>query len=102
MTHSNDFTWVPTRPKRSHKGEPSKRVARTCTKPTSGHNLAFLIWAHTPGRALAHTTHPNDLTRMPSNDLPERLYMGARMTKTKGQGRVEQTSCTKVHKSNLG
>ena len=40
------------RPKRSNKGEPGKRAARTCTKPTSGHNLAFLIRARSPGRTL--------------------------------------------------
>jgi len=38
---------------------------------------------------------------MPSNDSPERFYMGARTTKTKGQGSAGQTSCTNVHKANL-
>jgi hypothetical protein len=62
----------PERPKRSDKGEPGKRAARACTKPTSGHNLAFLIRARPPGRALARTTRPNEFTRAPSNDPPER------------------------------
>jgi hypothetical protein len=66
---SND---PPERPKRSDKGEPGKRAARACTKPTSGHNLAFLIRARPPGRALARTTRPNEFTRAPSNDPPER------------------------------
>jgi len=47
-------------------------------------------------------TRPNELTWTPSNDLPERFYMGARTTETKGQGRAGQTSCTNVHKANLG
>jgi hypothetical protein len=73
----NEFTRAPSndppeRPKRSDKGEPGKRAARACTKPTSGHNLAFLIRARSPGRALARTTRPNEFTRAPSNDPPER------------------------------
>jgi hypothetical protein len=100
-TRPNEFTRAPSndpperRPKRSDKGEPGKRAARTCTKPTSGHNLAFLIRAHSPGRALARTTRPNEFTRAPSNDPPE-------TTETKRQGRAGQTSCTNVHKANLG
>jgi hypothetical protein len=97
-TRPNDFAWAPERPKRSDKGEPGKRAARTCTKPTSGHNLAFLIRARSPGRALARTTRPNEFTRAPSNDLPE----PARTTETKRQGRAGQMSCTNVHKANLG
>jgi hypothetical protein len=164
-TRPNDFSWAPERPKRTDKGEPGKRAARTCTKPTSGHNLAFLIRpsperptrTSSPGRpqttrpndpperlhtgalkrptrttrpndppervhtgALkrpARTTHPNDppervhtgalkrptrttcpneFTRVPSNDPPERT------TETNRQGRAGQTSCTNVHKANLG
>jgi hypothetical protein len=48
------------------------------------------------------TTHPNELTQVPSNDLPVRVYMGAHKTETKGQGRGGQTSCTNVYKSTLG
>jgi len=47
-------------------------------------------------------TRPNELTRTPSNDPTERFYMGACTTKTKSQGRAGQTSCTNVHKTNLG
>jgi hypothetical protein len=106
-TRPNEFTRAPSndppeRPKRSDKGESGKRAARTCTKPTSGHNLAFLIRARSPGRALARTTRPNEFTRAPSNDPPERFCMGARTTETKRQGRAGQTSCTNVHKANLG
>jgi len=72
------------------------------TKPTSGHNLAFLIWACSPRSALTRTTHPNELTRAPSSDLTERFYMGTRMTETKPQGRAGKTSSTNVHKANLG
>jgi hypothetical protein len=73
----NEFNRAPSndpleRPKRSDKGEPGKRAARACTKPTSGHNLAFLIRARPPGRALARTTRPNEFNRAPSNDPPER------------------------------
>jgi len=72
-----------------------------CTKPTLGQILAFFIQAHSPECALARTTQPNELTRTPPNDPPERFYMGARTTKTKGQGRAGKTSCTNVHKANL-
>jgi hypothetical protein len=76
-TRPNEFNRAPSndppeRPKRSDKGEPGKRAARACTKPTSGHNLAFLIRARPPGRALARTTRPNEFNRAPSNDPPER------------------------------
>jgi len=47
-------------------------------------------------------TRPNELTRTPSNDLPELFYMGARTTETKPQGRVGKMSCTNMHKANLG
>jgi hypothetical protein len=73
-TRPNDFAWAPERPKRSDKGEPGKRAARTCTKPTSGHNLAFLIQAHSPECALARTIRM--FTRAPSNDPPERFQHG--------------------------
>jgi hypothetical protein len=111
-TRPNEFTRAPSNDppefcmgantKRSDKGEPGKRAARTCTKPTSGHNLAFLIRARSPGRALARTTRPNEFTRAPSNDPPKRFCMGARTTETNRQGRARQTSCTNVHKANLG
>jgi hypothetical protein len=99
-TRPNEFKPAPSndppeRPKRSDKGEPGKRAARACTKPTSGHNLAFLIRARSPGRALARTTRPNEFTRAPSNDPPER-------PKRSDTGRAGQTSCTSVHKANLG
>jgi hypothetical protein len=100
-TRPNEFTRAPSndppeRPKRSDKGEPGKRAARACTKPTSGHNLAFLIRARPPGRALARTTRPNEFTK------PGALKRPARTTETKRQGRAGQTSCTSVHKANLG
>jgi hypothetical protein len=158
-TRRNEFNRAPSndppeRPKRSDKGEPGKRAARACTKPTSGHNLAFLIRARPPRRALARTTRPNEFNRAPSNDPPERpkrsdkgepgkraaractnptsghnlaflirarpprarprpndppvrvqpgaLKRPARTTETKRQGRAGQTSCTSVHKANLG
>jgi len=73
-----------------------------CTKPTLGHNIAFLIQARLPGRALARTTCPNELTRMPSNDPHELFYMGGHTTQTNRQGRARKTSCTNMHKANLG
>jgi hypothetical protein len=98
-TRPNEFNRAPSndppeRPKRSDKGEPGKRAARACTKPTSGHNLAFLIRARPPGRALARTTRPTEFTGA--------LKRPARTTETKRQGRAGQTSCTSVHKANLG
>jgi len=44
---------------------------------------------------------PNELTRTPLNDPPERFYMGTRTTETKEQVRAEQMSCTNMHKANL-
>jgi len=64
-------------------------------------------------RACPRLTHPNDFTWMPSPDPPEWVdmdtlkwpawmsFMGTHMTITKGQGRVGQTSCTNMHKTNL-
>jgi hypothetical protein len=95
-TRPNEFTGAPSndppeRPKRSDKGEPGKRAARACTKPTSGHNLAFLIRARPPGRALARTTRPNEFTRAPSNDPPERPKRS-----NKGEpGKRAARACTK-------
>jgi hypothetical protein len=95
-TRPNEFNRAPSndppeRPKRSDKGEPGKRAARACTKPTSGHNLAFLIRARPPGRALARTTRPNELTRAPSNDPPERPKRS-----NKGEpGKRAARACTK-------
>jgi len=144
-----------TRPKRRDKGEPGKRATRTFTNATSCHNLAFFDRAHLPERALARTTHPNELTRTPSNDPAERVDTNTLkrpdptlpacfhehphmtrpnppernfgfpwahgpnkilgfpwahpqmtcpndLTETKGKGRAGKTSCTNVHKSNLG
>jgi hypothetical protein len=93
----NEFTRAPSndppeRPKRSDKGEPGKRAARACTKPTSGHNLAFLIRARPPGRALARTssrgrpqtTRPNDRNEATresrANELHERAQSQPRVT----------------------
>jgi hypothetical protein len=102
-TRPNDFSWAPERPKRTDKGEPGKRAARTCTKPTSGHNLAFLIRPSPervpgplkrPTRTSSHgrpqTTRPNDPPERPArssshgrpqttrpNDPPERVHTGA-------------------------
>ena len=46
-------------------------------------------------------THPNELTRTPSNNTPKRFYMGAHMIEMKGQGRDRKTSYMNVHKPNL-
>jgi len=73
-----------------------------CTKQTLGHILAFLIQSCLPGRSLTQTTRPNELTWMPSNDLPEGFYIGSCTTETKPQGRTKKTSCMNVHKANLG
>jgi len=47
-------------------------------------------------------TSQNELTWMPSNEPPEQIYMGTHTTQTKQQGTSETTSCTNVHKANLG
>ena len=76
------------RPKRTDKGEPGKRAARTCTKPTSGHNLAFFIRpsperVHTgilkrPARTSSHgrpqTPRPNGFAWAP--ERPKRTDKG--------------------------
>jgi len=102
MTFQNEFTWVPTWLKWKHKGEPGKRAAWTCIKPTLGHNLALLIGAHVLGHAPTlndpiewvytnalkrptrkslhwhpRMTRPNEFTEMTSNDFPEWVYMDA-------------------------
>jgi hypothetical protein len=90
---SND---PPERPKRSDKGEPGKRAARACTKPTSGHNLAFLIRARPPGApsperpartsstGRPQTTRPNDRNEATresrANELHERAQSQPRVT----------------------
>jgi len=100
-TCPNDFTWAPARPKQTDKGEPSKRAPRTCTKPIVSQLSIFdtgsFAWV-----CPRLNDAPNELTRTPSNDPPERFYMGTRMTQTNRQGRVGQMSCTNVHKANLG
>jgi len=70
MTLPNKLTWTPSNdlPERVYmgthttemKGEggASEQAARTCTKPTLGHKLAFFIWAHVPGHALTLNDPP--------------------------------------------
>ena len=65
MTRLNDFAWVSKRLKQSDKAELGKRVARTCTKPTSGHNFTFGTRAH------------YSRERPRPNDQPERVHMDA-------------------------
>ena len=64
--------------------------------------LYGLVHPNDPPNEFARTTRPNELTRTPSNDPTERFCMGARTTETNPQGRAGQTSCTDVHKANLG
>jgi len=102
-TRLNELIWSPSNdpPKRVYMGTHTtimkgqgrawKRAVWTCTKPTLGQNLAFFIWACSLGHTLTHLvwmTRPNELTQKPSNDPPERIYMGTHMTETKGQGRA--------------
>jgi len=42
-------------------------------------------------------TYLNEFTRMPSNNPPERVYMGAHTIEMKAQEKVRQTSYTNVH-----
>jgi len=83
-------------------GRGGKWVARTCTWPTSGHNLAFLIRAHVPQcdltlndpteevynsalkwstwtclHSLPQMIHPNEFTQWSPNDSPEQVYIDA-------------------------
>jgi len=86
MTRLNELTRMPPNDptERFYMGSGTTETKpQGSTKPTSGHNLAFLIRARLAGRALARTTHQNELTRTPSNDSPEQFYMGARMTEMK-------------------
>jgi len=85
-TRPNEFKRAPSNdsPKRRDKGEPGKRAARTCKKPTSGHNLAFFdtgSFARVRPRptrlnAFTRTTRPNEFKRAPSNDSPKRRDKG--------------------------
>jgi hypothetical protein len=97
-TRLNEFTRAPSNdpPERVHTGA-LKRPART-THPNDPPDRVHTVALKRPAR----TTHPNEFTRAPSNDPPERFFMGARTTETNRQGRVGQTSCTNVHKANLG
>src|SRR6202043_2281062 len=97
-SHPNDSARTPSNdsPKRTDKGEPGKQAARTCTKPTSGHNLAFFDTgsfarptltsspnppAHTSSHAHPQTTHPNERTRESrANELHERAQSQPRVT----------------------
>jgi hypothetical protein len=83
-------------PERVHPGA-LKRPART-THP----NEFTRAPSNDPPERPTRTTRPNEFTRAPSNDPPERFFMGARTTETNRQGRAGQTSCTNVHKANLG
>jgi hypothetical protein len=97
-TRLNEFTRAPSNdpPERVHTGA-LKRPART-THPNDPPDRVHTVALKRPAR----TTHPNEFTRAPSNDPPERFFMAARTTETNRQGRVGQTSCTNVHKANLG
>src|SRR6202051_4253589 len=66
-TRPNEFRRAPSNdsPKRSDKGEPGKRAARTCTKPTSGHNLAFFDTGSFV-RGAPRPDSPKDFARAPS------------------------------------
>jgi hypothetical protein len=89
-------------------GHRSGKRENTTQLPTHlSHGKKTCRWYHleifdTGSFALARTTRPNEFTRAPSNDPPERFCMGARTTETKRQGRAGKTSCTNVHKANLG
>jgi len=45
-------------------------------KANLGSQLSIFDRAHSPGRDLARTIGPNELTRMPSNDPPKRSDKG--------------------------
>ena len=72
--------------------------AQSQPRVTTSH---FLIRSHSPRHALARTTCPNELTRMPTNDPTERFYMGTRTTEMKPHWRAGKMSCTNVHKANI-
>jgi hypothetical protein len=83
-THPNEFTRAPS-------NDPPERPAQT-TRP----NEFTRAPSNDPPERPTRTTCPNEFTRVPSNDPPERT------TETNRQGRAGQTSCTNVHKANLG
>jgi len=82
--------------------KPQGRAGQTSCTNVHKANLASQLSIFYTGSFCRALPHPNELTRMPSNDPPERFYMGARTTEMKGQGRPEQTSCTNVQKAYLG
>jgi hypothetical protein len=95
----NEFTRAPS-------NDPPERPTQT-TRPNE--------FTRAPSNEPARTTHPNDPPERPKrpartthpNDPPKRVHTGAlkrpaRTTETNRQGRAGQTSCTNVHKANLG
>jgi len=110
MTRPKESTQTPSNdpPERFYMGahttemKPQGIVGQTSCTNVHKANLGSQLSIFDTGSFTRARPRPNDLTRMPSNDPPERFYMGACTTEMKGQGRVEQTSCTNVHKANLG
>ena len=96
-----------TRPERSHKGDSGKRAARSCTKPTLGHNFAFFIRPRVPWSPSHDTTRP-DPTRLhghPHTTRPDPartkfgVSMGARPARTKLWGFRGRTTPMKARGS---
>ena len=79
-----------------------KPVARTCTNPTSGHNLAFFDM----GSFARVCPRPNDSLKRADTDALKRptrtILHGHPHDRNEGTREVGQTSCTNVHKANLG
>jgi hypothetical protein len=78
------------------------RVGQTSCTNVHKANLGSQLSIFHTGCFARAGPRPNEFTRVPSNDPPERFCMGARTTETNRQGRAGQTSCTNVHKANLG
>ena len=70
-------------------------------KANLGSQLSIFDTGHSPEHAITRTAHLPTVTWTPPNDPHEQFYMGAHMTKMKGQGGDGKTSCTNMHKSKI-
>ena len=61
---------------RCHKGENDKRVTRTCTRHSGGHNLAKLIWVSSNKTARPKHARSGELARCDTTCPTERCHKG--------------------------
>jgi len=72
--------------------KPQGRAGQTSCTNMHKSNLGSQLSIFDTGSFGWARPHPNELTWTPSNDPPERFYMGTHTTETKGQGRAGKMS----------